>query len=526
MTRSTKFKKLRKFLNDPNMFFYDMFRKRVFKDAPASTIKSTAATPVASSNAPTVDLLEVRRLGLVDYIRKNLNAGSGPEDGNDPNSLLIWNGYLNGLIGFIGGLKEVTPLDVTIYTLGGGFSVTSKEGEKFDIKSISKSLNNRPDFVVELSTPLGELNVLHIYLFDLAPTGLATVRSNRAWIRRFPLDQLHTIFNPAAYSHAPESNIDAVYTWVNHADEVWQEHWANTFPDEPFDPDRYTSNDELRYSLRSLNKYAPWLKKIHVVSNCAPPTWLSENDRIKWVTHEEIFPDADSLPTFNSHAIEACLHRIPGLSEHFIYLNDDFILSQPCLPNDFFDEVGRSLAYFEPYGMVDASATIEELPDYLVAAKNSKRLIKEAFPFYEPRHLHRHVPYALNRSVLGHIEQSFPDAFKKTRDAKRRSATDINLTSFLYHHFAYARGQAVRGDAPGLIVRPENINSLAGRDAYKYKLLCFNDGNGSAENSQYKHTTQSFFDRRLAEKAPWEKESTVSMSQAIQNSNEQLENAN
>jgi hypothetical protein len=102
------------------------------------------------------------------------------------------------------------------------------------------------------------------------------------------------------------------------------------------------------------------------------------------------------------------------------------------------------------------------------------------------------------------LEEIFPKTFDITRNAKRRSADDINLTSFLYHHYAYAKGIAVKGDAPGLIVRPNNVGAVAGRDSYKYKILCFNDGNGSAVDSKYKEHTQAFFNKRLAERAPWE----------------------
>lgn len=518
MNKPVRFKKLKKLIRDPNMFFYDMFRKRVFKDAPPTTLAKVSSTP--ANTTPLINLAEVRKLGVVNYIRSNLEAYTGPEDGGDPNSLLLWNGYLNWLISFLGALKDAASLDITIYTLGGGYSLTCKADAAFNIQGVYKALRSKPDFVVELSNVFGNLNVLHFYVFDLAADGLATVRSSRAWIRRFMLTDIETIYSDTASIRHAWPTIDAVYTWVNHADEHWQQLWAETFPQEPYDPDRYTSNDELRYSLRSLNKYAPWLNKIYVVTNCAKPDWLNSNERIVWVQHEEIFPDLSTLPTFNSHAIEACLHRIPGLSNHFLYLNDDFVLGQPCLPSDFFDETGRSLSYFEPYGMVDETDR-NDAPDYLVAAKNSRKLISTRFPGYQARNLHRHVPYALRKDTLKAIEAAFPGAFEVTRSAKRRSPEDINLTSFLYHHFAYASGIAVKGDATGLIVRPGNIRSINGKDSFKYKLLCFNDGNGSAENENYKINCQKFFDKRFSERAPWETNHLTQDTSEVQESEEE-----
>lgn len=499
----TKYKKIQKFFRDPNLFFYDMFRKRVFKNAPPEAVIKTTAKP-KKTIVRSVDLLEVNRLGIPEYIRKHLNAGIGAEDGLDPNSLVMWSGYLNGLVNFIAGLKETTPTNVTIYTLGGGFHLASKAENRFDVKAVCAALSQKPDFVVELCNILGEMHVLHFYLYDLAPTGEATMRSGRAWQRRFAIDRFEDIYAPSA-DRGSYSKIDAVYTWVNHADADWQAMWCDAFPDEDFDPDRYTNNDELRYSLRSLHKYAPWLNKIYVVSNCNQPDWLRSDNKIVWVNHETIFPDPSVLPNFNSHAIEACLHRIPDLSENFIYLNDDFVLGQPCLPTDFFDEIGRSLAYFEPYGMAGEAIT-EESPDYLIAASNSCRILNSIYPRYYPKNLHRHVPYCLKKSILEELELKFPEEFAITRASKRRSVTDINLTSFLYHHYAYASGKAVKADAPGIIIRPTNIAKVVSKERYKYKLICFNDGNGSAEDTTYKNHTQSFFNHRLFQVAPWERQ--------------------
>jgi hypothetical protein len=501
MSKTRRFKKIRKFIKDPNLFFYDMFRKRVFKGADQSVQKRTEAAVATAF----LDIAEVERVGLQEYLKSVMGAVYGAEDGSDKNSLLIWSGYLNRLITFVATYKKAMSKDVTFYTLSGGYSAVSKADEALSVVNVCADLHSRADFVMELSNQLGSLYVLHIYLYDIDSDGFANVRSNKAWIRKFNAKELDTVYQSATTEKRQSRPIDAVYTWVNHADTDWQKQWAATFPGKKFDSDRYTSNDELRYSLRSLNKYAPWINRIFIVSNCNQPRWLSTDTNIVWVKHEEIFPDVTVLPTFNSHAIEACLHRIKGLSENFLYLNDDFILNQPCLPTDFFDEIGRSLAYFEPYGMVDSNAGRDESLDYLVASNNSKKILKAVFSEYEARHLHRHVPYALKKSVLLSIEDDFAVPLKVTRSAKIRSATDLNLTSFFYHHFAYASGLAVKADASGIIVRPTNIEQILGKHAYKYKLLCFNDGDGSSEDSSYKESAQNFFKLRLSEMAGWER---------------------
>jgi UDP-N-acetylglucosamine-lysosomal-enzyme len=104
---------------------------------------------------------------------------------------------------------------------------------------------------------------------------------------------------------------------------------------------RYRDSEELRYSLRSLVKNAPWIRRIYIVTDNQIPYWLNlDNDRLSVVSHEEIFLNKSHLPVFSSPAIEANIHRIPGLSKQFIYFNDDVFLGAPVLPSDFVDLKG------------------------------------------------------------------------------------------------------------------------------------------------------------------------------------------
>ena len=83
-------------------------------------------------------------------------------------------------------------------------------------------------------------------------------------------------------------------------------------------------NEELRYSLRSIWQFAPWVRHIFVVTNGQIPHWLNiDHPKLTLISHEQIFTNLSHLPTFSSPAIESHLHHIPGLSQKFIYFNDD-----------------------------------------------------------------------------------------------------------------------------------------------------------------------------------------------------------
>lgn len=107
--------------------------------------------------------------------------------------------------------------------------------------------------------------------------------------------------------------------------------------DEDISASRFEDNEELRYSLRSIEKHAPWVRHVFIVTNGQIPSWLNlDNPRVTVVSHQEIFLNTSHLPTFSSPAIESHIHRIPGLSQKFIYMNDDVMFGTHVWPDDFY----------------------------------------------------------------------------------------------------------------------------------------------------------------------------------------------
>ncbi|XP_004844909.1 N-acetylglucosamine-1-phosphotransferase subunits alpha/beta isoform X2 [Heterocephalus glaber] len=107
--------------------------------------------------------------------------------------------------------------------------------------------------------------------------------------------------------------------------------------DEDISASRFEDNEELRYSLRSIERHAPWVRNIFIVTNGQIPSWLNlDNPRVAIVTHQEVFRNLSHLPSFSSPAIESHIHRIEGLSQKFIYLNDDVMFGKDVWPDDFY----------------------------------------------------------------------------------------------------------------------------------------------------------------------------------------------
>lgn len=137
--------------------------------------------------------------------------------------------------------------------------------------------------------------------------------------------------------------IDFVIIWVDGNDQEWQKekslykHGSPNIAMESGDAkSRYRDWDNLRYWFRAIEKFTPWVRKVHFVTWGHLPSWLNTNNpKLNIVNHKDFIPE-NYLPTFNSHTIELNLHRINGLSENFVYFNDDMFIIDKMSPTDFF----------------------------------------------------------------------------------------------------------------------------------------------------------------------------------------------
>ncbi len=297
--------------------------------------------------------------------------------------------------------------------------------------------------------------------------------------------------------------IDIVIPWVDGADPAWQKEHDKYSPDKISDNSsaRFRDWNLMKYWFRSVEQYAPWVRTIHFVTYGHLPSWLNtENPKLHIVNHTDYIPE-QYLPTFSSHPIELNMHRISGLSEHFVYFNDDVYFSQPTCPEDFFKNglpadtacfgvvKNADIANFMPYIYLNMLAVInmrfskrEMLKRDLtkwITPKNGKAMLYNLYllPWGEYtgfRNYHSGTPFL--KSTFDEVWEEYPVILDRTCGHRFRSKEDVN--QYLMRYWQLCTGKFVPR-------KPNNAYYTVGMDDFetikaslynkKYKIVCIND---------------------------------------------------
>lgn len=308
-------------------------------------------------------------------------------------------------------------------------------------------------------------------------------------------------------------DVDVVYTWVDGDDEEWLAARDARITGLGGTPSaraggaaRYRSRDELRYSMRSLHLFAPWVRRIHLVTAGQVPSWLdTSDDRIRVVDHRDVLP-AEALPTFSSHAIETRLHAVPDLADHFIYVNDDVFLGRPRRPEHFFAPGGQYAAFVADHRAVGLPGT-DDRP-YLTAAQNNRRVLAEAFGVALTNTM-MHSPHPQRRTTLEEISERFGEEVERTTLTPFRAETDLSLLSSFAQNYGLITGQAYRATAHhgyvdlGHQQLPAQLKAMMKRDR---DFFCVADNLLSAfDDERADGLLVDFLKAYFPIAAPWEK---------------------
>jgi len=230
--------------------------------------------------------------------------------------------------------------------------------------------------------------------------------------------------------------VDIVYTWVDGSDKNWLQKKNETLKkysdfhktDEVSGNERFFNRNELKYSLRSVSIFAPWVRKIFIITDNQFPDWLNLNhSKIEIVDHKEIFQGRRQLPCFNSHAIEARIHHIKDLSENFLYLNDDCFLGRKTNLQDFFLELNKPKLFvgkiINNNVALNRKKILRDNP-HQNAVLNSRLLIYNKLNKIINVNL-RHGIKALNKNSLIETEKKFKIELNNTIKNQFRDNSDI-----------------------------------------------------------------------------------------------------
>ena len=299
-------------------------------------------------------------------------------------------------------------------------------------------------------------------------------------------------------------DIDFVITWVDMNDPEWLEEFSRYRYDKHntrngVSEARFRDNGFLRYWFRGVEKFAPWVRKIHFIVNGRTPEWLdTSNPKLHIVRHADFIP-AEFLPTFNSVEIERYMHRIPGLSEHFVYFNDDFyIINHLPVERFFLNGLPRDIA------VMDYNPSWSQ---WYKRIKNNIRIInrhfskKEVMAKWHDKWFHssygmtarwnymlrfygKFITLRVPHNAQPYLKSTFEEVWAAAGDELR--ATSVNkfralndLTPELFRTWQMCRGNFEPYNTYcdtkmfPLMVRPKQ--AIKAIYEQKYKLICLND---------------------------------------------------
>ncbi|GFZ26171.1 Stealth CR1 domain-containing protein [Lactobacillus corticis] len=331
--------------------------------------------------------------------------------------------------------------------------------------------------------------------------------------------------------------IDFVVTWVDGADPIWLEK-KNKYGQAENNVDdlhKKMSSDKayrdwgtFKFWFRGVEKFAPWVNHVYVVTDNQKPDWLNEDySKVTIIDHSQII-DNKYLPVFNANAIEPNVYKIPNLSEHFVLFNDDMYLTRSVTPTDFFDNNGlpvynTALSPIIPQsgGTANFQVNIMEIINDHFSKKEIidkghffnihqglKLFIKSLIysrskficGFYET-----HLPYPLRKSTFQEVWKEEKDTLDSTSSHRFRQASDVS--NWLFKYWEIARGTYSVGDYHlGTLVSLDDAGSGLWNLilSQKYKIVCVNDGfkvDADKVNSEFVQVMEKL----LPEKCSFEK---------------------
>lgn len=325
--------------------------------------------------------------------------------------------------------------------------------------------------------------------------------------------------------------IDIVIPWVDGNDPEWQrekeKYETNLEGDKRIN--RFRDWENLQYVFRGIDKYLPWVRKVHFITCGHLPEWLNIGcPKLNIVCHKDYIPE-EYLPVFNANPIEMNIHRIKELSERFIYMNDDMFFLREIREEEFFkeglpcDQALECIHQFKKGGIdhivandlellnahFNKKETVRKYRNKFYNYKYGKGVLKNIylFPFRQFTGFENpHMPVPYLKSILKEIWEKEPEVLEKTSQNKFRSLSDVNQWLIRYWQFASGKFTPLKHTS-------NQFFSIGRDDAFieeavkqrKYKMICLSDDDVTIDYEKERDFIIKCFEEILPEKSRFEK---------------------
>ncbi len=331
-------------------------------------------------------------------------------------------------------------------------------------------------------------------------------------------------------------DIDFVVTWVDMDDPAWRADFAKHSGLDAADNSRNETSEArfrdygfLKYWFRGVERFVPWVRKIHFVTCGQKPEWLDEtNPKLNLVDHKDYIP-AEYLPCFNSNVLEHWMHRIPGLAGRFVYFNDDFFLTAPTPPERFFkDGLPCDIATFRFNSGGSQWAKMLRNNIDIINDHFDKRVVMSRWrdkwfdPSYGakarwnyllwwyPRFVTLRTPHNAQPFLRSTFEKVWAAAGEELREAStHRFRSSEDLTPELFRTWQICEGNFVPYNTYRdtkmfpLVVKPRAAIEAVRKQSYK--LVCLNDNVHIRNYARVMRDLEASFAAILPEKSSFEK---------------------
>lgn len=305
--------------------------------------------------------------------------------------------------------------------------------------------------------------------------------------------------------------VDFVMPYVNNNEEVWRSNYIRFCQSKPeyvsrlnkVDTERYQDLGYLRYVFRGIDKYMPYIRNIFlIVSNIEQvPEWI-DTSKVKIVLHEDIIPE-EYLPTYNSTTIEMFLHNIEGLSQQFIYSNDDIYILDDLPLTDLFEENGRPKVALQKYCKLPTDSMYNQV---------CYRSFADLFPLtrdcaYKDS-LYLKPNHCMHPMLKSHCEKVFKGLKTKILSSLSPFRTPLNYNQYLFINYAFIRGECFQSTIRFKYLRLENnvleaSTIVAGNE---FQVMCLND-TAATDRRSWKENgflLNNSFENKFKEKSKYE----------------------